>query len=212
MWSVLLTYLKMPPVFLLRGFSHCLLLDEFLEEIVAPVSQRRWRLNRKLDPRVCVCVVVPGQTASDLWRVWGTGSCQSRRLTSGPVSSLIQAYRNKVCNIQRNKGCLYHAEAFGSDSCRNSIYKITRLRCRRKHGTLGESQEKKRLCFCLFAFTFRAGRGGETAGGRRRREGKKTLKKQRRRKRTGPSLFGRNFDRKCNLCPVFFVCVYVCVA
>lgn len=23
---------------------------------------------------------------------------------------------------------------------------------------------------------------------------------------------GRNFGRKCNLCPVFFVCVYVCVA
>lgn len=29
------------------------------------------------------------------------------------VSSLTQAYRNKACNIQRNKkGFLYHAEAF----------------------------------------------------------------------------------------------------
>lgn len=31
-------------------------------------------------------------------------------------------------------------------------------------------------------------------------------------KRTAASLFKLNFDGKCNLCPVSFVCVYVCVA
>ncbi|TMS01776.1 hypothetical protein E3U43_004226 [Larimichthys crocea] len=31
----------------------------------------------------------------------------------GPASSLTQAYRNTACNIQRNKGFLYHAEALG---------------------------------------------------------------------------------------------------
>lgn len=112
-------------VFLLRGCFHNLVLTQFLEEVLPSVSQRcRQEITRRPDSKFLQqtdsIYLWLSEKETILWfflvRLLKVAQvCANLRNMvhpSGPVSRLTQAYRNKVCNIQRNKGFLYHAEAF----------------------------------------------------------------------------------------------------
>lgn len=134
---------------------------------------------------------------------------QSRHLIPGPVSSLTQAFRNKACNISRNKGCLNHAEVTGpagADGLALTPPEPPPRRCdpRRNHGPItsdgGMPMRRKRLKKITLIKTLH----------RKKKDKYKMAATAERGQRRCCLLV--NFDRKCNLCPVFFVCVYVCVA
>jgi len=78
---------------------------------------------------------------------------QSHHLILGPVSSLTQAYRNKACNIQRNKGFLSMQRRSGpADQLRPPAgTEVTDTFCRPKNSkTLKVCQGKKTDRSCLW--------------------------------------------------------------